>query len=214
MEGVEMRDRLRLRGPWPSVSLLLLVLLGAQTYFAYRFPIKQDHFGHPFREHLSDRLVAYGYLLRSSHKLSPLGAAEIDDLIEETAAEYGADPSLVKAIAVYESHYLPHAISTTGAMGLMALMPTTAQAQGVRDPFDPRQNVAGGVRLLMKLSEAFGGDTASMLAAYNAGAERVRQHGGVPPFAETTAYVSNVMSLRDFFERERLGMPSPGLVAH
>jgi len=197
-----MKDRLLPRGPWPWVCLFLLALLGAQTYVSYRFPIKQDGFGHTFREHLGDRLTAYAYLLRSSHKFASFDASEIDELIGDTAAKYGVDPFLVKAITVYESYYLPNAISSTGAMGLMALMPETARALGVRDPFDPRQNVAGGVRLLKELSQEFHGDVVAMVAAYNAGAGSVRRHGGLPPFAETTAYVENVLSLREFFERE------------
>ena len=201
------------RSPWLWVSLLLVAVLCAQTYVSYEFPIKQDLFGHPFREHLGDRLVAYASLLRSSHKFSHVSVAEIDAIIEETAAEHGVDPSLVKAIAVYESYDLPNAISTTGAMGLMALMPGTARAQGVRDPFDPRDNVAGGVRLLKKLSEEFHGDVALVVAAYNAGAGSVRKHGGVPRSAETSAYVKNVLHLRDFFERESRRAASAAPVA-
>jgi hypothetical protein len=165
------------------------------------------------REHLGDRLFAYAWLLRSSHPFSPVSVAAIDEIIEETAAEHGVDPAHVKAIAVYESYDLPNAISTTGAMGLMALMPRTARAQGVQDPFDPRDNVAGGVRLLKKLSEEFHGDVALVVAAYNAGAGSVRAHGGVPRSAETSAYVKNVLHLRDFFERESRRAASAAPVA-
>lgn len=87
------------------------------------------------------------------------------------------------------------------------------RAQGVRHPFDPRDNVAGGARLLKKLSAEFEGDVALTVAAYNAGAASVRRHGGIPAFAETTAYVRNVLQLRDFFERARRGAADPGPAA-
>lgn len=205
-----------LRRPWPwaVLSLVLLGLLGAQAYLSYKFPIKQDPFGHPFREHVGNRLVAYGKLLGSGHKLVPVGLEEIERIVDEAAAAEGADVSLVRAIAVYESYYLPNAISTTGAMGLMALMPETARLLGVRDPFDPRENVAGGARLLRQLSDEFEGDLARVAAAYNAGVGAVRRYGGVPPYAETKAYVRNVLALRDFFEEERQRAAGPGGAAH
>lgn len=208
-----MRCKLLARGLWPWISLSLLALLAGQTYAAYEFPIKQDAFGHAFREHLGDRLVAYAWLARSSHKFARLGVAEIDALIEEKAAEHGVDPSLAKAVAAYESDYLPNAISTTGAMGLMALMPETARLLGVRDPFDARENADAGVRLLRDLLAAHDGDVALTLAAYNAGPGAVRRHGGVPPFVETTTYVDRVMRLRESFAPTGRAAKSPGLAA-
>jgi soluble lytic murein transglycosylase-like protein len=136
--------------------------------------------------------LAYALLLRSGHKFERYDADRIDAIIEETAARHGADPALIKAIAWYESDYLSNAISTTGAMGLMALMPETARALGVRDPFDPAENIDAGVRLVLMLAAEFEGDAALILAGYNAGMGIVRRSGGVPPYPETTAYVRNV----------------------
>jgi len=203
------------RWPWPWVCLclVLLGLLGAQTYLSYKFPIKQDLFGHAFRHHLGNRAIAYAHLLTSSHRFSRVGVAEIDEMIAQAAASHGVDPFLVKAIAVYESYYLSHAISTTGAMGLMALMPETARLLGVRDPFDPKENVDAGARFLAELSEAFDGDVVRVAAAYNAGPGNVRRYDGVPPFAETRAYVENVLHLRDFFERASRAAGDPEVTA-
>jgi hypothetical protein len=190
------------------VSLLLLGLLLIQNYVAFKFPIKQDVFGHRYRSNLGNRIMAYIYLLRSDEKFSQWESGTLDKIIEETAAIYGVDPDLVKAITLYESYYLPHAISTTGAMGLMALMPETAKSLGVRDPFDPKENIDAGVRYLSMLSETFNDDVALILAAYNAGLMNVMRYGGVPPFAETMAYVHHVGRIYSYF---RMGQEAPAM---
>jgi soluble lytic murein transglycosylase-like protein len=167
-------------------------LLVAQSYISYKYPIKQDLYGHLFRTNQANRILAYSYLLKSGHKFGHYDVDQINEIIDETAGEYGVDPDLLKAITMYESYYLFTAISTTGAMGLMALMPETARRNGVRDPFDPRDNIAGGAKEVKMLSEEFHGDFALILAGYNAGGAAVKRFNGVPPFAETLGYVSNV----------------------
>lgn len=117
------------------------------------------------------------------------------DLIHETAARYGVDPDLVEAVVQVESGYNPDAVSSAGAMGMMQLMPATARALGVQDPFDPVQNIDGGVRYLKALLDRYGGDLVKALAAYNAGSGAVDHYGGVPPFAETQLYVQSVLGL-------------------
>jgi soluble lytic murein transglycosylase-like protein len=112
--------------------------------------------------------------------------------VEEAARRYGLDPALVDAVVRAESGYDPSATSPAGAMGLMQLMPATARALGVADPYDPVQNVHGGVRYLRGLVDRFG-DVTLALAAYNAGPGAVARHGGVPPYPETRAYVERVL---------------------
>lgn len=116
------------------------------------------------------------------------------DVILSTAHRYGLDPLLVAAIVKAESGFDARAVSPAGAKGLMQLMPATAAALGVRDPFDPSQNVDGGVRYFWDLLQRFGGDVRLALAAYNAGPAAVEQYGGVPPFAETRRYVETVLT--------------------
>ncbi len=123
-----------------------------------------------------------------------LSAEQLDAIIEEAAAKHGVDSNLVRAVIKVESNYNPHAISRKGAMGLMQLMPSTARSLQV-NPFDARQNIDGGVRHLKQLLQDFNGDLTKSVAAYNAGAGAVQRHGGVPPYAETQAYVRRVNQL-------------------
>jgi hypothetical protein len=123
-------------------------------------------------------------------------------VIEEAAKKYDEDPFLIKAIVRYESNYLSNAISPKGAMGLMALMPDVARTLGVRDPFNPPENVDGGARLLRALRDAFQGDISLILAGYNAGKTRVKEYNGIPPSPETIAYVNHVGKIYDGLKRD------------
>jgi soluble lytic murein transglycosylase-like protein len=124
---------------------------------------------------------------------APVVPAQIDALVSQNSAAWQVDPSLVKAVIVNESGFDANATSRTGAQGLMQLMPTTAAAVGVRNAYDPVQNVAGGTRYLKSLLDRFGGDVRRAVAAYNAGPEAVEKYGDVPPYAETQNYVQNVL---------------------
>jgi hypothetical protein len=118
-------------------------------------------------------------------------ATSFDELFASAGARHGVDPSLLASVARAESGLDPRAVSRAGARGLMQLMPGTAASLGV-DPFDPSQAVDGAARLLKSHLEAFG-STELALAAYNAGPGAVRRYGGVPPYAETQAYVRRVL---------------------
>jgi soluble lytic murein transglycosylase-like protein len=116
-------------------------------------------------------------------------------IISDVARRYEVDPQLVSAIINQESAFQPDAISKSGAMGLMQLMPDTAKSLGVTDPFNPAQNIEGGTTLLRGLLDKYHGQLDFALAAYNAGPAAVDKYGGVPPFPETQAYVRNIMAL-------------------
>lgn len=117
------------------------------------------------------------------------------DQIAPLAAKYGVDESLVRAVIRMESGGQTAAVSPKGAMGIMQLMPGTARMLGVEDPFDPAQNLEGGIKYLSQLSDKYQGDMTKTLAAYNAGPGRVDAYGGIPPFAETQNYVKNVLAM-------------------
>lgn len=124
-----------------------------------------------------------------------ISQTDVDAAVEAAAARHGVDPNLVRAIIKVESNYNPRAVSRKGAMGLMQLMPATARDLNVRNPYDVQQNVDGGVRHIKDLLDNFGGDVKLTAAAYNAGQGAVERNGGVPPYAETRAYVKRVTAL-------------------
>ena len=122
---------------------------------------------------------------------------EIDAHIEEVAAHHGVAPKLVAAIVDVESQFNPRAVSRRGAEGLMQLMPETAAHLEVENPFDPRDNIDGGVRHLKRLMKRFHNDLPLVLAAYNAGEQAVINHRGIPPYRETRQYVVRVLRRYD-----------------
>jgi len=126
---------------------------------------------------------------------APLPPPEINDLVEQTASRHQIDPQLVHAIIKVESEYDPKAVSRKGAMGLMQLIPETAQRFGVANPFNPKENIEGGVSYLKHLLNLFGGDLSLSLAAYNAGEGAVQRFCGIPSFAETRDYVRKVTDI-------------------
>lgn len=121
-----------------------------------------------------------------------IGADAVRQQISTAANAYALDPKLVEAVAWRESRFHTGALSAKGAIGVMQLMPDTARDLGV-DPRDPAQNIRGGALYLRRMMSAFGGDVRLALAAYNAGPAAVRKHGGVPPYAETQAYVTSIL---------------------
>ncbi len=117
----------------------------------------------------------------------------VDTLINKYAGAYGVDPALVRAVMRNESGFNAGAVSPKGAQGLMQLMPGTAAQMGVRDPFDPEQNIAGGVGYLRHCLDRFGHNVPLAVAAYNAGPEAVAKYCSIPPYQETQLFVNNVM---------------------
>jgi soluble lytic murein transglycosylase-like protein len=136
-------------------------------------------------------------------------------MIHATATRHGLPPHLVEAVIRAESNFDARAVSPKGAMGLMQLMPGTAVLLGVRNPFDVKQNVEGGVRHLVDLLYRFSGNLRLALAAYNAGEETVRRYGGVPPYPETVGYVERIVASyeRGASQRSSSHAPAPGLGA-
>jgi len=120
--------------------------------------------------------------------------SEWDSLITDIAINNGVDPVLVRGIIEVESGFEPAALSPKGAMGLMQLMPGTASDLGVDDPWDPVQNIKGGIKYLSWLLKKYNGNLEKALAAYNAGPNAVDSYNGIPPYQETQDYVRTILS--------------------
>jgi len=116
----------------------------------------------------------------------------LDQIVQQAADRHNLDPALVKAVISTESDWNPWAISRKGAVGLMQLIPATAERFGVGNAFDPAQNVEGGTSYLKSLLDHYNGDLTKTLAAYNAGQRAVDQSGGIPAYPETERYVQKV----------------------
>ena len=133
--------------------------------------------------------------------------------IDAAAAKYGLDPALLRGLIKAESNFDPNAGSPAGAQGLCQLMPGTAASLGCTNVHDPAQNIDAGARYLKQQLDAFGGDVTKALAAYNAGPGAVKRYGGVPPYAETQAYVRRVQQYADEYRRQSGSQPATALSA-
>jgi len=132
--------------------------------------------------------------LQNPAALVPVGPGEIHQTILSASRRYRVDPALVKAVIKVESDFDPRAVSDAGAMGLMQLMPATASTLEIQNPFNPVENISGGVKHLSSLLSRFNGDLTLALAAYHAGAKKVESYGQVPPIEKTHRYIQKVMA--------------------
>lgn len=143
-----------------------------------------------------------------NHTQTPLPAitapAQTVRLIQQLARRYNIESRLIQAIIRVESNFDPFAVSSAGALGLMQLMPATAERFGVQDPFNPQANIEGGIRFLKHLLRQFPGDLRHVLAAYNAGERAVRRYNGIPPYPETQRYVERVMTFYGVPARKKI----------
>jgi soluble lytic murein transglycosylase-like protein len=133
---------------------------------------------------------------------------DLDQVVREASSKNRLDPDFVSSVIRAESNFKTHAVSKKGAQGLMQLMPSTAAQLGVADPFDPKANVEAGTAHLSSLLDLYKNDPIKALAAYNAGAHRVKQYNGVPPYRETRDYINKIV--RDFNAKKRAQMKAAG----
>lgn len=130
----------------------------------------------------------------TSGNTSSSSSTSLDAYFEEAAAKYNVDVKLLKAIAHAESNFNPNATSSSGAMGVMQLMPSTAKNLGITDAYNAYDNIMGGAKVIAEHLANYNGDISLALAAYNAGSGNVAKYGGVPPFTETQNYIKKVLA--------------------
>jgi soluble lytic murein transglycosylase len=146
----------------------------------------------------------YKLYIKTTRKTPSKFIKEYEGIILQASRRFEVDASLVKAIIKAESYFDHKAVSHKGAQGLMQLMPQTANAMAVENPFDPEENIFGGTRYLSLLLKRFNNDKRLAVAAYNAGPERVETCNGIPPIAETERFVKKVMNYyRDYNAKDK-----------
>lgn len=150
--------------------------------------------------------------LANRQPYSQLPKEGLERMVHEVAERHRVDPALVRAVVAAESNWNPSAISRRGALGLMQLIPGTAQRFGVGDPFNPQQNLDGGVRYLRTLLERYNGNLNLSLAAYNAGEGAVARARGIPRYRETLNYVQRVTDF--YFRPDSDRLPSWWIAPH
>lgn len=180
--------------------ILSLITIGPAFADIYRFKDEQGVWH--FTNVKSDR--RYKLYIREYPKRPAEYIKQYDGIIRQACREFNVDPVLVKAIIRAESGFDRKAVSEKGAKGLMQLMPETAEAMSVGDPFNPEENIFGGTRYLSLLMERYNHDKRLALAAYNAGPEQVEKYNGIPPFPETVSFVDRVMK---YYHMQREELP-------
>lgn len=140
------------------------------------------------------KFISYGHS-RNSTKPHVKNTSNYNQIIYSKSKKYNIEPSLIKAVIKTESNWDPGVVSRRGAIGLMQLMPFTAKEMGVKNPFNPEENIEGGIKYLRYLLDKFNGDLTLALAAYNAGPKTIEKAGGIPHIQETQKYVKRVLSI-------------------
>jgi soluble lytic murein transglycosylase-like protein len=188
---------------WICFGLLSLLSVNG-SYFMLMDQVQSDQkqYSNPVDLPLNFSDESFSYLTLTP-KEKKVSVSTYDHWIRAACRRHALDPALVKAVIHAESRFDPQAVSPRGAVGLMQIDPVTVRELGIKDPFNPKHNIDGGVRYLKGLLETFEGDQKLALAAYNAGLTQVYRHNGVPPFKDTKKYIKQVFRYLTYYQNNR-----------
>ncbi len=185
-------------GRLPFITVLILLMAWGITSYAdiYKYVDENGvaHYTNTPSSKAYKKFISYGHS-RNSTKPHVKNASNYNQIIYSKSKKYNIEPSLIKAVIKTESNWDPSVVSRKGAIGLMQLMPFTAKEMGVKNPFNPEENIEGGIKYLRYLLDKFNGDLTLALAAYNAGPKTIEKAGGIPNMQETQKYVKQVLSI-------------------
>ena len=187
-----------LRKAVTAFVIFFLLFISSNT-FADFYRYKDEDGKWHFTNVRSD--IRYKFYMKEAIENPDAFIKKYDSIISQASEKFDLEPSLVKAVIKAESGFDHKAVSSKGARGLMQLMPDTADEMAVDDPYDPTQNIFGGTKYLSKLMERYNKKLEHVLAAYNAGPEKVDQYKGVPPYKETKTFIKRVLSYYEEFKK-------------
>jgi len=184
-----------------GILIAVLVLCAAVPLLYADVYMYLDEEGNPCFTNLIPPTSKYRVIIRERKRFSGArSTSRYDEHIQEASHKHGVSFPLLKAIIKAESDFDPQAVSEKGAKGLMQIMPSNFETLGIKDPFNPRENILGGALHIRRLLDRFKGRVRLALAAYNAGIDSVDRFNGIPPIPETEDYVSKVMEYYDLFQ--------------
>ena len=187
-----------LRKAVTAFVIFFLLFISSNT-FADFYRYKDEDGKWHFTNVRSD--IRYKFYMKEAIENPDAFIKKYDSIISQASEKFDLEPSLVKAVIKAESGFDHKAVSSKGARGLMQLMPDTADEMAVDDPYDPTQNIFGGTKYLSKLMERYNKKLEHVLAAYNAGPEKVDQYKGVPPYKETKTFIKRVLGYYEEFKK-------------